>query len=311
MEDTFATRRQYDFHESACARRYFALAFLITFALGSEGCSQYIGTTSTSFLRRIREEDDPNIRFIAYSKLANPNCYETAAQKAEAVKTLVSTFDKRSEPVASRAVILQTLGALGDPAARDLVLRATNDPEPILRVQACRALGKVGKPEDATVLARVMATDTLEDCRIAAIDALGDLRPNDPRIHRVLVTGMQHDDPATRLAALTTLRKISGKDYGVEAVAWQTQFLKEPLDSPGKPAQTLIASPTSPVDSKVASAPATSPAYPPRLEPRTVSDPEAEAASYTPVKKPVAANPSGNPKYPAHNPNLPSSPPSN
>ena len=148
---------------------------------------------------------------------------------------------------------------------------------------------------------------SLVACR--SIDALGELRPNDPRIHRVLVAGMQHDDPATRLAALTTLRKISGKDFGVEAVAWQSNFLKDAGDSPDKPSQTLIASPAPALETKVATAAATSAVYPPRLEPRTVSDPDAEAASFTPVKKPAASNPSNNPKYPAHNPNLPPNPP--
>ncbi len=308
MEDTFPTHRN---HDANCtrSRKRFVAAFLSLIAVTvSGGCTRYMGTTSASFLRKVREEEDPNIRFLAYTKLSNPNCYETPAQKAEAVKTLVATLQKRNEPVASRAVILQTLGALKDPAARDVVLKATGDPEPILRVQACLALGKVGKPEDATVLARVMATDTLEDCRIAAIDALGELRPNDARIHRVLVAGMQHDDPATRLAALTTLRKISGKDFGVDALAWQTGFLGDKPDNPEKDSKALLASPGSAPAVKVANAPATG-TYPPKLEPRTVNDPDAEAASFTPLKKPATSIPNGNPKYPAHNPNLPSSPP--
>lgn len=308
MEDTSPTNWKINPRGKLAPGRLVVAVVTLLGVAASEGCTHYMGTTSASFLRKVREEDDPNIRFIAYTKLANPNCYENPEQKAEAVRTLVGAFEKRNEPVASRAVILQTLGTIGDPAARDVVLKATNDPEPILRVHACRALGRVGKPEDATVLARVMATDTLEDCRIAAIDALGELRPNDPRIHRVLVAGMQHDDPATRLAALTTLRKISGKDYGVEAVAWRTNFLKEPTSAPEKAPKTLLASPAPATGSAIVAAP-TEPAYPPRLEPRSVPDPAAEAASFTPVKKPASANATGNAKYPAHNPNLPSSPP--
>lgn len=195
--------------------------------LAGSGCTNYIGTTASSYLRRVREDPDPNIRYLAYTKLASPQCYDTPAQKAEAVKILVERFQKGREPIASRAVICRTLGALGDPAARDVILRAVNDPEAIVRIEACRALGKVGKAEDATVLARVMTIDTLEDCRIAAIDALAELKPNDARITRVLVVALQSDDPATRYASLNALRHITGRDLGVDPGPWQKLLPEE------------------------------------------------------------------------------------
>ncbi len=310
MEDTSATRRNRSLRGWPVLARIAFAILIVTFAILSEGCSQYMGTTSASFLRKVKEADDPNVRYLAYAKLANPNCYESPDQKAEAVRILVESLEKRNEPVASRAVILQTLGTLRDSRARDVVLKATNDPEPIIRVQACRALGKVGSTEDATVLARVMATDTLEDCRIAAIEALGELKPNDSRIYAVLVSGMQHDDPATRLASLDALRAISGKDYGVEAMAWQTNFLKEPSRSPEKSGQTLMASQVPATGKKeVKTVPVATMSYPPRLVPRTVTDPDAQAASFLPVPAPAQPGDApATPNYPAHNPNLPPNP---
>ena len=69
-------------------------------------------------------------------------------------------------------MICRTLGELRDPAARPALLKVVGDAEGLVRAQACRALGKVGQPEDATILSRVMLVDTLEDCRIAAIEGL-------------------------------------------------------------------------------------------------------------------------------------------
>ena len=89
------------------------------------------------------------------------------------------------------------------------------------RIEACRALGQVGLPEDATVLAQRMAVDNLLDAKVAAIDALAVLRPNDPRILQVLVEGMDHDFPAIRLASLQALRSITGRDLGVESAPWR------------------------------------------------------------------------------------------
>ncbi|MEA2633087.1 MAG: hypothetical protein QOE66_3306, partial [Chloroflexota bacterium] len=126
-----------------------------------------------------------------------------------------------------RAVICRTLGELREPSAREPLIKAVNDPEGLVRVQACRALGKVGKPEDATILARVMTVDTLEDCRIAAIEGLGELKAKDARIMQILVMGMDHDDPAIRLASLEALRNITGLDRGVDPAAWRDAVLPQ------------------------------------------------------------------------------------
>jgi HEAT repeat protein len=135
---------------------------------------------------------------------------------------LIAKFQDGREPVAVRAAIIRSLGNLGDRRARDVVAKAANDVEnPVIRVEACRALGKVGLPEDATLLARIMTVDKLEDCRIAAIESLGTLKVEDPRIYQILLEGMDHDDPAIRLQCLRALREITHKDLGVDPAAWR------------------------------------------------------------------------------------------
>lgn len=192
------------------------------------GClTPYLGTTASSFMRQVRTSRDPNIRYLAYGKLASWNCYENDAQRAEAAQLLIKKFNSGQEPVAARAVICRTLGELRAPAARPLLLKAVNDPEGVVRAEACRALGKVGRSEDATVLARIMNVDTLEDCRIAAIEALGELKSNDVRINVMLVEGMEHDDPAIRLASLRALRSITGKDLGTKPGPWRDLVEKQ------------------------------------------------------------------------------------
>jgi hypothetical protein len=255
MDDTVPTRHWL---------RALALAALALILAGPAGCSsyvgttvqsflpQYIGTTAQSFLLRIRNDPDPNIRYLAYSKLASPHCYDNDAQVTEAVGILVSKLDGSQEPTATRAVICRTLGELGHRSAREALLKAVNDPEGIVRVQACRALGKVGQPEDATILARIMTVDTLEDCRIAAIESLGELKSKDGRILQMLLAGMEHDDPAIRLASVKSLRRITGLDRGVEVAAWRDVIL--PKTDPAAPA----AGPAPP--SNPAPAPAAAPA---------------------------------------------------
>lgn len=191
----------------------------------AQGCAPFIGTTYQSFLRQVRENPDPNIRYIAYAKLGAPGLYDIPAQREEVVKVLIAKLEAAKEPVAARAVIVRSLGNLGDKRARNAILSAVNDKDnAVIRVEACRALGKVGLPEDATTLARIMTIDTLEDCRIAAVEAIGELKAEDPRIYQVLLDGMDNDDPAIRLECLRSLRKLTNKDYGVDPAAWKREL---------------------------------------------------------------------------------------
>ena len=177
----------------------------------------YIGTTPSSFFRHVRSNPDPNIRFIAYGKLGSPELYDTAADKTEAVTTLVAKLQEGKEPLAIRAIIVRSLGQLGDPRARDVVARAVNDSEGVVRTEACRALGRVGRPDDATTLVRIMTVDPLEDCRIAAIEGIGALKTQDPRIYHVLIDGMDHEDPAIRLRLLSRAQANHWQGPGQQA----------------------------------------------------------------------------------------------
>src|SRR4051812_44680690 len=115
MDDTLATRRVLGGPASMLLALWLA---------AQAGGSQFIGTTAQSFLMKIRDSPDPNVRYLAYSKLASPQCYDDAQQKAEAVKTLVQKLDGSQEPVATRAVICRTLGELHDPSAREAIIKA-------------------------------------------------------------------------------------------------------------------------------------------------------------------------------------------
>ncbi|MGE3821912.1 MAG: HEAT repeat domain-containing protein, partial [Isosphaeraceae bacterium] len=253
---------------------------LAALVISTAGCGSHIGTTAASFLRRIREDADPNMRYLAYAKLGSPNCYDSESQKDEAARVLIDRLEKGKEPVASRAVICKTLGFLARPLARDAILKAVRDPEAVVRVEACRALGTVGKTEDATVLARIMATDTLEDCRVAAVEALGALRPDDPRIARVLAEGMVQPDPAIRLASVKALRAITGQDLGLEPGPWMElvarleggQVAPGSGEGPGSPESSAPGE-----DLPIVLAPSST---------ATGRDPSAKAASYPPEVPP-------------------------
>lgn len=224
------------------------IAILLAAALAAgAGCSTYIGTTVKSYLKHVRTDPDPNIRYIAYLKLGDREKYDNGQDLDAAVQTLVTKLDQAREPVAIRAVIIRSLGELGDRRARNAIARIANNSsaEPMLKVEAYRALGKVGTTEDAMTLARVMHTDPLEDCRIAAIEGIGALKVEDPRIIHVLIEGMEHEDPAIRLESYRALKKITGKDYGSEPKGWKQAYeSKSGKEGPPSPEAKAGARPT-------------------------------------------------------------------
>ena len=201
----------------SCRRVATALAL----TLGLCGCSRYIGTTAGSFLRHARDDRDPNLRHLAYAKLADPRCYDTEEQKTEAVKLLAERLEEKKEPVITRALLCRTLGELRHPDGREALRHACDDEHPVIRAAACRALGLIGNAEDGPVLARIMAADVDSDCRIAAIEGLGVMKTADNRVLETLAEGMENPDPSIRLSSYVAIQRLTKKDLGTDATAWK------------------------------------------------------------------------------------------
>jgi hypothetical protein len=108
------------------------------------------------------------------------------------------------------------------------MIRLVRDPDPMIRAEAYRALGKVGRKEDSTVLMQAMTLDRDDNCKVAAIEALGSLKEVDPRTEPYLVRRLDGDgeeDPRIRYAALKSLRRISAKDLGSKPGPWRGYIL--------------------------------------------------------------------------------------
>ena len=112
---------------------------LVICALAVAGCTTWVGTTAKSFLRHVRNDPDPNMRYMAYSKLGDLRAYDSVEEKAEAVRILIDKFEKGHEPIATKAMICRTLGQLRDPRAHDLLVKAVNSPDAVIKIESCRA----------------------------------------------------------------------------------------------------------------------------------------------------------------------------
>lgn len=232
MDDTFPVKTR---------RRILVVALAALIIPLAPGCNSFQqGTTARSFLNRTRDPD-PNVRYQAYANLARVNSYDNQAQRTEAVELLTSRLKNNQESLAARAVICRTLGSLHDPAARPALIAAIDDPEPLIREEACRALGKVGIEEDGVPLSRIAGIDQYLDVQVAALDGLAELKPQDTRILQSLVMQMENPSPAIRLGALVALQKISGKDLGVDPEPWKKYVEQQMAAENATARQTQVA----------------------------------------------------------------------
>lgn len=209
------------------------------------GCAGSLGTTARSMLAHVRDDPDPNIRFEAYSKLGKLRTYDDELQIIESVQELSAKLNSGKEPSVSRAMICRTLGKLKQPEGRDALVKAMEDPDDEVRCEAARALGHIGKPDDAILLTRMMAIDPTHNGRVAAAEGLANLKPNDPRVLISLTENLNNDDPAIRLASYRTLKSITGADPGSDANSWHL-FLADAIpgyvDDPVASQATSLAS---------------------------------------------------------------------
>ncbi len=190
------------------------------------GCQPYLGTTSASFMR-YANNSDPNLRYLAYEKLGSPKAYDSVADQVKAAQYLSERLYRVGEPVASRANICRSMGTLGRKESLPALRRAVDDPEPVVRAEAIRALGFIGEHQDEKTLARLAALDTQPECRIAALDALGQIKASDPDVLTMLLEAMgPQSDAAMRFASHEALVKSFGKDFGVEVEAWRKEIQK-------------------------------------------------------------------------------------
>ncbi len=116
-------------------------------AIALAGCTTYVGTTARSFLGHVRNNPDPNVRFLAYSKLASPDAYDSPEQKSEAAAVLIDKLERGREPVATRAIICRTLGELREPKARDVLIKSVSSSEAVVKIEAVSRWGRSAVPK--------------------------------------------------------------------------------------------------------------------------------------------------------------------
>ena len=140
-----------------------------------------------------------------------------AADQQKTALDLTKRYESENDPLLRRELIY-ALGSFPDPYVAPGLRAAMSDPDPFVRVEACRAWGRRSSAEAMRVLANAIEMDESVDVRQAAIQNIK--RFEHPDAVRALAGALRERDPALQLLAMQSLKGASGKDLGNDVRTW-------------------------------------------------------------------------------------------
>lgn len=181
------------------------------------------GTTPSSFVRRLEDNDFPDERRAGVAGLANRPFglrppYTTRYQQ-------LAQYDE--EPIV-RATAVRALNRARDASARKIFTVKLADENVNVRLEACKALSNVPDPAAGPQLLRVFNnTEESADVRIAAAGALRHYRTLE--VGRALVNVLNDRDFALAWQSRESLRRMTQADRGFDQAGW-LNFLSGPTN---------------------------------------------------------------------------------
>lgn len=132
---------------------------------------------------------------------------------------LVSAMLTEHDPQARRTV-LSLAAAFDTQAAEAICVGALEDPDPQVRLEACRLCGERRGPDAAERLARRARLDDDLGVRLRAVRTLGEL--GDPAAVPHLVALLDDPDPAVQARAMAALARATGQRLGTDVERWRS-----------------------------------------------------------------------------------------
>jgi len=117
-----------------------------------------------------------------------------------------------------RRLAIRAAGRLKDPSAMAVIEKGLDDDSMKVRMEACNSLGRRKGDDAARMLAATVGTETSEDVKHAALNALAN--------HKTKIAidslkiALADRNPATRDLAVQSLKGATGKNYGDDPAVW-------------------------------------------------------------------------------------------
>lgn len=218
-------------------RNLVAVLVLCSGALGWAGCADMNRSGSVALWPFTEPKSDtvpgvtsPAERISMLRDMAEKGAWAEPAEQTRISGELAAALQGETDPLI-RIEIVRALSEYPTAAAATALAAALDDSDADVRLAACGAWGRRGGQEAATNLSRVLASDVDMDVRLAAVQALG--MTGDPGSVAALGEALEDRDPAMQYAAVQSLRRVTGQDFGNDVGRWR-QFAKGETPRPAE-----------------------------------------------------------------------------
>ena len=205
---------------------------------GSAGCTDLKPSRKLGFWPFNQETTDtvpgippPAERIAVLRKMGKKASWAKPDEQERISGELAAAFRVEADPLI-RMEIVHALSGYPTAASASVLHAALSDSDADVRVAACEAWGKRGGAEAAATLSGVLSSDVDVDVRLTAARALGET--GDPGAVAALGEALEDRNPAMQYRAVSSLRKISGEDFGNDVNRWR-QYAKGEMPAPAEP----------------------------------------------------------------------------
>jgi HEAT repeat protein len=160
----------------------------------------------------------PSVRAASIREMGPRGRDADEAEQTRICEQLARQIQSEPDPIVRRA-IQETIAEFQAPLADAVLLAGLNDDDRDVRLVCCRLLGQRGGDGAVAALAKTVGADADIDVRMAAVDALGEIKS--PASVAGLAAALKDRDPALQYAGVEAMKKVSGEDLGNDVQAWR------------------------------------------------------------------------------------------
>jgi hypothetical protein len=171
----------------------------------------------------------PGKRIEQMNKLQELAATQSPADQERVSQELAKQIHDEQDPLIRRHIV-RTLGYYQTTVSTTVLKLAVADADTEVRIAACESWGRRGGAEAVEVLSGLLAGDTNIDVRLAAARAIG--KTKDKSAVAPLAEALVDSNPAIQHRVVSSLKEVSGKDFGNDVNVWRAYAKGEPVQEP-------------------------------------------------------------------------------
>jgi HEAT repeat protein len=160
----------------------------------------------------------PSMRVEAIEQFAMRSTGVDTPEQRAITDQLARQMQVEPDPLVRQAVV-RAIAEFRTPMAQKVLEAGLADDDKAVRIACCKALGRRVEAVSVKSLANVLRSDGEIDVRLAAAEALGQIKS--PDAIPALAVALDDRNPALQYVGVQSMKSITGQDYGPNVEAWR------------------------------------------------------------------------------------------